>query len=432
MTPKRFPPKPAVPSLAAKKPLVSPDLILASINNWDDFRTQLTVLSNIEKGNAFERLTQLYLQLSPVYQSKLRYVWLLHEVPHKLVSELNLPSTDKGIDLVAETVDGKYWAIQCKYRDDETASVTWDELSTFVGLAFGVCKKISFGLICSSTEHVTSLLRNQAQIGFCAIDIWRHLEQELFDGIKLKLMAQPVSLMPKEPRPHQKRALENGIAYFGDQSNTRGKLIAPCGSGKSLTGFWLADALKSNLTLVAVPSLALIRQTLAVWLRESLALGKRLDWLCVCSDESAGKVYQDDLVVFAHDLGIPCTTDEKQVADWLSAEAEHSRVVFTTYQSAQVVSAAARTAGTKFDIGIMDEAHKTVGRKDRQFSHLLFDENIEIVRRIFMTATERQYRGDSDEIVSMDDESVYGGTFELLTFKEAIEAQPPILSDYEV
>ena len=30
----------------------------------------------------------------------------------------NLPNTDEGIDLIAETFDNEYWAIQCKYRSD--------------------------------------------------------------------------------------------------------------------------------------------------------------------------------------------------------------------------------------------------------------------------------------------------------------------------
>ena len=430
MNPKRLPA--SVSQTVATKKAFSPDLVLATINNWDELQSALASLSKTDKGNVFERLSQLYLQLSPIYQSQLRHVWLRHEIPPKLAIALNLPSTDKGIDLVAETFDGKYWAVQCKYRRNETASITWEELATFAGLASAVSKKFSYKLVCTSTEHITSILRKLDDVGICAIDTWRHLDQEFFDSVKKRLKAQPITLMPQQPRKHQERALENAMAYFADPLHTRGKLIAPCGAGKSLTGFWLADALGSQLTLVAVPSLALIRQTLAVWLRESLALGKRLDWLCVCSDESAGKVEQDDLVVFAHDLGIPCTTDEAQLADWLRAEPVNSRVVFTTYQSAQVVSGAARSVGTEFDVGIMDEAHKTVGRKDRLFSHLLFDENIKIGRRIFMTATERQYKGDSDEIVTMDDVGVYGDTFELLTFKEAIEAQPAILSDYEV
>ena len=85
-----------------------------------------------------------------------------------------------------------------------------------------------------------------------------------------------------------------------------------------------------------------------------------------------------------------------------------------------------------FDLGIMDEAHKTVGQKGTVFSHLLFDENVHIDRRIFMTATERRYAGQGDAILSMDNPDIYGETFELLTFKEALEQTPPILSDYKI
>ena len=91
-----------------------------------------------------------------------------------------------------------------------------------------------------------------------------------------------------------------------------------------------------------------------------------------------------------------------------------------------------RTAGVEIDLGIMDEAHKTVGDKKRLFSHLLFDENLPIKRRVFMTATERRFAGDSDAVVSMDDPAIYGDTVELLTFKTALEQDPPIISDYKI
>ena len=78
----------------------------------------------------------------------------------------------------------------------------------------------------------------------------------------------------------------------------------------------------------------------------------------------------------------------------------------------------------------MDEAHKTVGDKEKLFSHLLFDKNIKIKKRIFMTATERRYAGSSDTILSMDDAEVYGDTFTQLSFKKAIEIG--ILSDYKI
>ena len=36
----------------------------------------------------------------------------------------------------------------------------------------------------------------------------------------------------------------------------------PCATGKSLTAFWIAQALDAKSIVVAVPSLALIRQSL--------------------------------------------------------------------------------------------------------------------------------------------------------------------------
>ena len=58
----------------------------------------------------------------------------------------------------------------------------------------------------------------------------------------------------------------------------------------------------------------------------------------------------------------------------------------------KALAEATKLAKRKFDVGIMDEAYKTVGNKDKSFAHLLFQENIKIDKRIFMTATERRYQ----------------------------------------
>ena len=55
------------------------------------------------------------------------------------------------------------------------------------------------------------------------------------------------------------------------------------------------------------------------------------------------------------------------------------------------------------------------------------DKNIKIVKRIFMTATERRYAGSKDEVISMDHMNMYGDTFEFLSFKEALDEAPPHL-----
>lgn len=406
--------------------------VVAKCSSWDTFRRALVKKSEKEKGDLFEQLVRAYLHLDPEYATKLRKVWLLDEVPSALRKKLKLPDDDQGIDLIAETNTGEYWAIQCKYRGDTARPLPWREISTFTGLAFGVCKNISFGLVCSTTERITRVLTHQDRIGFCSLDVWQGLDKEFFDRLRKLLGHKTTKLVPLKPRPHQKKAIADARKHFVGKKRKRGKLISPCGSGKSLTAYWIARDLKAKKIVVAVPSLALIRQTLKVWLRESMAHGDTVQWICVCSDESAGRVEQDDVAVLRQDLGVPCLTGPKEIASWLKQKKPGLTVVFTTYQSGEALGKAARRAKFSFDLGIMDEAHKTVGDGDKLFSHLVHDKNLTIKSRIFMTATERRYRGKSDKILSMDNAAIYGDTFHLLSFKQALENKPAILSDYRI
>lgn len=66
--------------------------------------------SQRDKGERFERLMQAYLKTDPKYAHFFKKVWLWNEFPGKL----DLGGGDTGIDLVALTHEGDYWAIQCK------------------------------------------------------------------------------------------------------------------------------------------------------------------------------------------------------------------------------------------------------------------------------------------------------------------------------
>lgn len=157
---------------------------IAHCSSWEEFAQRLERLSEKEKGDVFEHLVRAYLQLDPEYATKLRKVWLLNEVPTSLRKKLRLPADDQGIDLIAETNTGEFWAIQCKYREDTARPLPWREISTFTGLAFGVCRHISFGLVCSTTERITRVLKEQDRIGFCALDVWQGLDAEFFSRLR--------------------------------------------------------------------------------------------------------------------------------------------------------------------------------------------------------------------------------------------------------
>jgi predicted helicase len=99
--------------------------IIAKCQSWADFVQSVSSLSKAGKGKVFERLTQLYLQTKPEYQTSLKEVWLLADIPVRVRRKLpSLPRSDEGIDLVAETRSGEFWAFQCKYKSDKDTALT--------------------------------------------------------------------------------------------------------------------------------------------------------------------------------------------------------------------------------------------------------------------------------------------------------------------
>ena len=408
--------------------------LLFSSSSWSDLNEKLEEFtkSNQSKlaGDIFENVCKYFLQTAPQYQTKLKNVWLLKEVKEDLRRKLNLPSTDEGIDLIAETFDGKYWAIQSKYRSDpkDTLTVKGD-LATFANLAFNNCKNISLGLVMTTADKPPLKTKLLKGVSFVTLESFLELDDNNFEGWNLiKAKANHKTIVPKalSPRPHQVKAIKNTVEYF--KTKERGKVIMPCGTGKSLTAFWIANELKAKSVLIAVPSLALLQQTLKVWTREYLIAGIKPDWLCVCSDQTVSDD-QDDFVSNIYELGIDVTTDKNEIKKFLKSKA-NIKVLFTTYQSGKVTAQGSK--GFTFDLGIMDEAHKTVGLGTKPMAHLIHQKNIKIKHRLFMTATERLFRGDKEEYLSMDDPRDYGDLIYQLSFKEAIEAKPPIISDYKI
>ena len=377
---------------------------------------------NKSKGESFEKLAFSYFITDPKFQN-IKNVWRQKDIPFDVQSLLGLPTNDIGIDLLLESTDGDFYPVQCKYHSDPNRAVGWKEASTFIGLLNSI-HHFKAGYLCSNAYDVSSNY-DKAHSGKPIV--------RLLGSIWDNVVSEPTAdsrpeLVPLKPRPHQQKAINEAVEYFEKEGNSRGKLIFPCGAGKSLTGFWITQELTAQSILIAVPSLALVKQTLEVYLREIAANKKQARWLCVCSDQEIGT--NEEVKMHTSDLGVPCTTDPIEIRNWLTQPRKQQQIVFTTYQSGRLVADIAKQEGIAFDLAILDEAHKTVGSTGKLFSYLLFDQNIEIRKRIFMTATERFYSGTKDDIVSMDDPDVYGEVFTQMTFKEAIDQQ--LLTDYKV
>lgn len=413
--------------------ILSIDKYLKKVNSWQEFYDLASGMTNDLKGDIFDRLTQLVLLTRPEYKSKIKNVWRTKDsIPRRIREYVNYPINDEGIDQLVETNSGEFWAIQCKFKG-QNQTPTAKEISTFTNLANVHCKNISLALLVHTSERGVKkrhlLGETYSELG---LEFWLGLQAEDWKRIQYLLAGKASRLVPRKPRPHQEKAIEDAKSYFTSGKACRGKLIMPCGTGKSLTAFWIANELKARNVIVAVPSLSLIKQSLEDWTREFVALESkpRPDWLVICSDESAGKVEKDELVAEAYALGIPTTTNLVKIKDFLERKTKSNKVIFTTYQSSYRLAEAAKKSRFTFDLALFDEAHKTVGVKSKSFASLLSDKNISIDKRIFMTATERVVKGQNDEVYSMGDEGVYGKVFYQLSFKEAIQAK--IICDYKI
>jgi len=368
----------------------------------------------------------------PAYKTRYKNIWLLRDgIDSKLRAKLNLPNVDEGIDLIAESYNGNYCSIQCKFKG-ANESPTRKDIATFLDLSRNHCKHITEQiLVHTGTNGIkkTALLPDSfTQIG---LDFWSQLTEEDWLAIQLLVKGKKLPSVKRNPRPHQQEAIAASKQYFLNDKNTRGKLIMPCGTGKSLTAYWITQTLGSKATIIAVPSLALIKQSLEDWTKEMLLSKTTVlpDWCCICSDESTGQL-TDDFVADTYSLGIPTTTNEDEITSFLKRKASGGKIIFTTYQSADKLAKVSRRLKFKFDLAILDEAHKTVGAKDKAFSILLQEDKINISKRLFMTATERIVKGAEDKILSMDDDKVYGNIFYKLSFKKAI--QDGIITDYKI
>ncbi|MEM7432774.1 MAG: type ISP restriction/modification enzyme [Pseudomonadota bacterium] len=395
-----------------------------------------------EMGMYFEELIRTYLRHEPVYADLYADVWLLNEVP----KELGISKKDTGIDLVARTYgNGELHAIQCKFYDDGH-SVTKRDIDSFF-TASGQ-KPFSHRLIVVTTNNWTdnaeaSLFNQQPPVSRIELS---DLENSRIDWSDYKPRKTPNFKEKFTPRPHQAKAISRVIAGLGKAD--RGKLIMACGTGKTFTSLKIAERLagKDSRVLFLVPSLALLSQTLTEWTQQSEI---PLHCFAVCSDSEVGKkreVHKDIVETFVHELRYPATTNAERLADALSKrhDSRHMSVVFSTYQSIEVVQKSQHEfAVSEFDLIICDEAHRTTGATfesdtESAFVRVHDQEFIRAKKRLYMTATPRIY-GDSAKatadqqnvaICSMDDESLYGKELHVISFSEAVELD--LLTDYKV
>ena len=322
--------------------------------------------SNVLKGHLFERMVRAaLLNHTGEFRDRFSDVWLWNDYPDR-------DGTDIGIDLVASDTDGCRWAVQCKNYHPGTAV---DTAGVRKFLAAASYPRYDWRLFVSTS---TSTLPNTAWRLFkeqknCRVLTFAELDGWPVDWTDFVDEPETLTFNRKtyQPRPYQQDAVDAIVGSF--DTELRGKLILPCGTGKSVVALWAAERLlrgmggvvgstgnemsssdtdsgaggvgcgtgggvgsDSGSVLYVVPSISLLGQTMREWAAQRSVPHR---YVGVCSDSSAGRAHSEDGDLC--ELSIPVTTDPVRIAEvlWRPSPGVLT-VVFCTYQSLGVITEA--------------------------------------------------------------------------------------------
>ena len=412
--------------------------------------------------------------------------WHWDEWPDR---EAQFPDTtrlDVGIDAVAvRRSDGEHIAIQCKSRrldaEGRGSSINNDEIARFAAASAGPFWGERW-IVTNGDNPLASGARQSVSMQgkpLKVVNIHKDLLEERA-GARIdedcphcqphadeEAPRQTKTCMQNEVVTESVRVLEEHVqADSGGlpKGQARGKIILPCGTGKTRISLRIVEELAQSgeLAVVLCPSIALVAQLRREYLQHAQI---SIRALAVCSDQTAGYNPKRDGVVdtfanptadnsnvSASEVKGKVTTAPQEIADWIIAGkgTEAVNVVFGTYQSGHRVAEALQLSNTTAKVLIADEAHRTAGlrRKNsksqkalneaeaiRDFTLCHDNDEFPATYRIYQTATPKVFglknNASSDWIVrTMDDETVFGVELYRKSYPEAV--QNGWLADYRI
>lgn len=401
-----------------------------------------------DRGTYFEKLVEVYLKNEPVYKNLYSDVWLLHEVP----AEYGISKKDTGVDLVARNKNtGELTAIQAKFYSGKVGKAEINSFIAELGKDY-----YSSGMIVSTTDEwnqnaLTTVQEQTKQVQLIGLSDLLHSKID-WSSVNFEKPKETIVKSHKSIRDYQKQAIEKAKEYF--TTHDRGMLVMAPGTGKTFTSLKMVEQFAKDSgqkvynVLYLVPSIQLLTQTLFSW-NADVVDDFELNSFAVTSDRKATKKKaNDDADIQATDIGFPATTKAMDIVKNYKSLPETSNkirlnVVFSTYQSIDVIHKAQENGFPTFDFIISDEAHRTTGfheqnEEESPFAKVHSNNNVKGKLRLYQTATPKIYSDDAKSkgieksvvIASMDDESIFGTEIFRLGFGEAVARG--YLTDYKV
>ena len=438
------------------------------------------------EGNDGVWLEDLTAKVAPLVQDwEVREAWTRNDCPWR--EELGIAGQDIGIDVVAQRNDGEFIAIQCKSRMS-SAPIRQEEMASFVSASSDTDRWAERWVL---TNRGVAFAANAIKV----MDLQSERHPVKAESLHAALVQERLSRQSEgsEACPHcvaveageelagvrrtkscmQKEAVDTAVEVLRKhelvetggipRGQARGRIILPCGTGKTRISLRIVERLTppDGFSIVLCPSIALVAQIRREYLQHAQAPVRAL---AVCSDKTAGYdgknelrharnpgVTDDTGNVSASAVKGRVTTDAGEIADWIEcgATGPGMSVMFGTYQSAHRISEALLRAKAKASVLVCDEAHRTAGirrarkREDeealRNFTICHNNDRFPATYRVYQTATPKVYgktaansrsRQDDYLVQAMDDEATFGVELYRRSYREAVENA--WLADYRI
>ncbi len=364
------------------------DKFLIDLNLRDEFHEHNV---NKIKGFIFEYITKYE------YLHKNFEAYLFNEIPSDIRNLFNLGMKDNGIDILYK--DNDTWiSVQCKWREKINLTIDKNQILGFLEEA----KQFNKRILVTNVRNKNKYIQDRYDIGWILRkDFQQIINREFINFITNEIQFKPI--IKKQEQFILRNCQKYALKALNTSNLNRKQCIMFCGTGKSIVMIEYILLKNFNRVVVLMPSLQLIGQ-----FYNNLKKYCKNNVLCICSSfdkssltgDEVGDKEGDNLLeeyLKLESKNITYTTKPNIIAQELK---KNNLIVLCTYQSSQLLK------DFRFDLGLFDEAHRTVNSDS--FGFTLTDKNCHINERVFFTATPKYYKGNNEKCVSMDNKLIYG------------------------
>lgn len=402
--------------------------LISISNKYETIQLVLADMENKEKGDIYEFLCKDIFLYHPEYKERFKNVWLFNETPIYVKELLNIPiNKDHGIDIILQLNNDTYVPVQCKFRTLRKSNIIFEKVSTFAALSHSMNNVVQQSIFISNIYKPPYIIKDSKKILYVLGNFFDKLDMNFFNILRNVYFEYPTMDNILIPRLYQSKIISKCLNHFEKHDlvtpKDKGIICMMCGTGKTLTSYFIQKILHITLLLYMVPSLHLLSQLYEDYVAYDPPEQLKTAYILVGSQKQKDSKKIKEMGIMQMIL----TTDANKIRTTIDKYKKEGKkiIIMSTYQSTNNLIEGIK--GIPIDLCFYDECHKTCGI-DNSFNKIVRYEGIQ--KKLFMTATPKTYANKKNQMIDMKNEDVYGKCIFTYPLRQAIIDKA--LTDYQL